>query len=85
MPVDSALRKWSDMILEAGVVTGRLCNSAMFYKSQLEAVGFTNVVEIVHKWPGNRWPRDKHYKELGSSATKRDIVATLIFSRHVES
>jgi hypothetical protein len=29
------------------------------------AAGFEDVVEIQYKWPLNKWPRDKKYKELG--------------------
>ena len=41
-------------------------DAATRYKSQLEDAGFINVQEIVYKWPTNRWPKDKKYKELGN-------------------
>ena len=31
------------------------------------AAGFENVVEVVWKWPTNRWPKDRKMKELGES------------------
>ena len=40
-------------------------DAATRYKSQLEEAGFINVQEIIYKWPTNRWPKDKKYKELG--------------------
>lgn len=53
-------------MLESAEVLGRYANSAESYKAQMEAVGFENVVEVVNKWPQNRWPRDPKYKELGT-------------------
>lgn len=64
-PEDSDLRKWADLLLDATIKIARPINSAELYKSQLEAAGFTNVVEVKHKWPINRWPRDRKFKELG--------------------
>jgi hypothetical protein len=62
---DSALRKWSNLMLEAAQKAGSPINSAQLYKAQLEATGFCNVVEIQYKWPQNRWPKDKTLKTLG--------------------
>ena len=33
----------------------------------MESVGFVDVVETVYKWPSNKWPKDKKYKELGET------------------
>jgi hypothetical protein len=46
-------------------------DAATRYKSQLEEAGFVNVQEIVYKWPTNRWPRDKKYKELGKLSSPK--------------
>jgi hypothetical protein len=32
----------------------------------MEAAGFINVTETIYKWPSNRWPKDKKFKELGT-------------------
>ncbi len=40
----------------------------------MEEVGFVDVVETVYKWPQNRWPKDKKFKELG------EIMFSLLFS-----
>lgn len=45
---------------------GRPANSAEFYKSQLEAAGFVDVIETKYIWPLNQWPKDKKLKELGT-------------------
>jgi hypothetical protein len=62
---DSALKRWSDMLFESCSKIGRICNSAIFYKDQMEDAGFVNVIVTIYPWPTNRWPRDKHFKELG--------------------
>lgn len=61
----SAIFKWSELFLEAGDKAGRPINSAKYYKEQMEAQGFVDVVETIYRWPTNRWPKDKKYKELG--------------------
>jgi hypothetical protein len=33
----------------------------------MERAGFTDVVQTVYKWPMNRWPKDRKYKELGKA------------------
>jgi hypothetical protein len=64
---DSALYKWGIYCKQAGEKYGRLVNSALWYKEQMEAAGFVNVTEVVYKWPTNRWPKDKKMKEIGES------------------
>jgi hypothetical protein len=67
LPPDSALKKWSDLALEATIKARRPINSAKDYKKQMEEAGFTNIVETKYKWPQNRWPKDPKYKELGTN------------------
>lgn len=31
----------------------------------MEKEGFVDVFETVYKWPTNKWPKDKKFKELG--------------------
>ena len=63
---ESALRKWSNLMLEATQKAGSPMDSAKLYKSQLEMAGFCNVVEVHYKWPHNNWPSNKKMKELGT-------------------
>ncbi|RDW61657.1 S-adenosyl-L-methionine-dependent methyltransferase-16 [Coleophoma crateriformis] len=65
-PPDSALKKWCDLLTEGCAAAGRPIDSAKHYKSQLEAAGFENVVEVQYRWPMGRWPKDKKAKELGT-------------------
>lgn len=46
LPPNSALKKWSDGVLESARRLGRYSNSAESYKSQMIAAGFENVVEL---------------------------------------
>jgi hypothetical protein len=51
-------------------------DAATRYKSQLEEAGFVNVQEIVYKWPTNRWPKDRKYKELGKLSSQKHFGDT---------
>jgi hypothetical protein len=64
-PPNSALQKWGELIIEAGVKLGRPCDSAELCKERMIAAGFEDVVEIQYKWPLNKWPKDKKFKEWG--------------------
>ena len=54
-------------LMEQGYQTlGRSGYSPGKFKAQMEAAGFTNVREVVYKWPTNpKWPKDEKFKELG--------------------
>jgi hypothetical protein len=52
-------------MLEGCAKLGRSADSPIHYKAQMEAAGFVNVTETIYKWPSNRWPKDKKFKELG--------------------
>lgn len=65
LTTDSDLWKWVLLVMEGMEKFGRPVSAAQQWKQLMEAVGFEDVVETVYKWPTNRWPRDKHYKELG--------------------
>jgi hypothetical protein len=67
LPADSALKRWNDLSLEASYALGRPLNSAEFYAEQMAAAGFRNIVAYKHKWPQNSWPKDRKYKEMGTS------------------
>lgn len=65
LKADSALKRWSELMLEASLKFGRPINSVASYKSQMEEAGFVDIVQEEFKWPMNMWPKDKHFKELG--------------------
>ena len=74
-PEDSAMKKWSALLVEAAAKFGRFADSAKSYKAQMTAVGFENVVEIQFKWPLNRWPKDKKLKEWGTLLKPAEIIS----------
>lgn len=63
---DSPVYRWSKLLNEAAEKLGSGLGSGKRYKQQLIDAGFTNVVEIVYKWPMNTWPKDEKLKELGA-------------------
>jgi len=66
LPLNSATYKWGALCIESAQNLGRSIDSAGLYKEQMIAAGFKNVVEVVWKWPTNRWPKDHKMKELGA-------------------
>lgn len=65
-PKDSALRKWNDYLLEAGIKLGRPLDICQQYKKHMIDAGFEDVVQIIYRWPSNQWPKDPKFKELGA-------------------
>ncbi|KAF4454183.1 hypothetical protein F53441_3183 [Fusarium austroafricanum] len=66
MSPNTALYKWSNLLLESTEKMGRPFRGTVSYKSQMEEAGYKNVTQRDYKWPQNRWPKDPKYKELGS-------------------
>ncbi len=52
-------------MLEASLKLGLPLNSAEGVKQVMEEAGYVDVVEVIYKWPMNRWPADKKMKEIG--------------------
>ncbi|APA11946.1 hypothetical protein SS1G_05495 [Sclerotinia sclerotiorum 1980 UF-70] len=65
LKADSPLLKWANLLLEGSILAGRGLDSAMTYTEKLAKVGFQGINETIHKWPGNKWPKDPKAKELG--------------------
>ncbi|GAB1318277.1 S-adenosyl-L-methionine-dependent methyltransferase [Madurella fahalii] len=70
---DSALKRWSSLVLEATAKFGSPLNSALKYKEQLADAGFRDVVQIEYKWPSNPWPKDRKFKELGAWSYENNV------------
>ncbi|KAK0630214.1 S-adenosyl-L-methionine-dependent methyltransferase [Bombardia bombarda] len=62
---NSAIYRWSELLLQSFTAIGRPLNSALKYKEQLAEAGFVDIVEVQYKWPSNRWPKDPKYKKVG--------------------
>lgn len=65
MSEGSAISIWSKQLLRGAKKIGRPLDSAKHYKDELTRVGYVDIVEDTYKWPMNRWPRDRNFKELG--------------------
>jgi hypothetical protein len=63
---DSVLSKWCDLCVEACEKQGRPLYSASAYRQFMADAGFEGLVEETRRWPTNRWPKDRLYKELGT-------------------
>ncbi|KAF5020567.1 hypothetical protein F66182_7399 [Fusarium sp. NRRL 66182] len=72
---DSALFKWSRLLLDAFTAIGAPIDSVKRYKNQLEEAGFVNVNIVKRKWPTNRWPKDPTYKQIGLWANQNVLDA----------
>ena len=62
---DHPLKRWGDLLLQGFTGMGRALDGALHYERQLAEAGFVDIVTINEKWPSNRWPRDKKYKQIG--------------------
>lgn len=76
---DSSLYRWGTLLNEAFRGIGRPMDTAYAYEEQLRAAGFVDVKIVQEKWPTNKWPRDKKYKQMGMGplpplSTPRDCL-----------
>jgi hypothetical protein len=62
----TTLQKWGNLMLEASLKLGLPLNSAVTAKQFMEDAGYVDVVEVLYKWPMNKWPADKRMKEIGT-------------------
>lgn len=62
---DAPLNRWGHLMNEAFRVAKRPVDSGLYYQQQLAEVGFVDIGVVHEKWPTNRWPRDRKYKQIG--------------------
>ncbi|KAF4456666.1 hypothetical protein F53441_1222 [Fusarium austroafricanum] len=77
---DSALFKWSEMLLDIFRKNGSPMDSALKYKDQLEETGFIDVNIVKRKWPLSRWPKDPKHKQIGIWAQQNTLDALAALS-----
>ncbi|QBZ56363.1 hypothetical protein PoMZ_01269 [Pyricularia oryzae] len=65
MRPESAVRRWSDLMMEAGERSGFKLDECGRVADMMRAAGFVDVVRVPFCWPVNRWPRDQKLKQLG--------------------
>ncbi|ORY71021.1 S-adenosyl-L-methionine-dependent methyltransferase [Pseudomassariella vexata] len=66
MPVDSALYKWNELVMEAAALTSRPWTNVQHYKRWFEEAGFEDVNERRFYWPTNPWAKGKYFKTLAT-------------------
>ena len=52
--------------LEGSIKLRAGLDTALTTKRFMEEAGFVDVVEVIYKWPLNRWPANKQMKEIGT-------------------
>ncbi|KAI8725714.1 hypothetical protein NCS52_00143100 [Fusarium sp. LHS14.1] len=77
---DSPLYKWATLLLRTFAAMGSPLDSALKYKEQLKAAGFVDVHVVQRKWPMNRWPKAKIYKQIGTWANQNTMDALAAIS-----
>ncbi|TPX15023.1 uncharacterized protein E0L32_004853 [Thyridium curvatum] len=65
LPDDSPMKRWSDLMLEAGERSGFHLNTCGKAAEMMKDAGFVDIVRIPFKWPMNRWPKDPRAKQIG--------------------
>ncbi|KAH7115544.1 S-adenosyl-L-methionine-dependent methyltransferase [Dactylonectria macrodidyma] len=76
---DHALRKWCVLLAKAAQEHGTPFIETDRLKHLMAGVGFVDVKETPFKWPTNRWPKEKRFKELGewSNVNTDDLLEGL--------
>lgn len=62
---DTDFYKWSQLLIMAFKAAGTDLTVASNYKKWMIDAGFEDVTEVIHRWPQNPWPTDRHQRELG--------------------
>lgn len=81
----SSLKRWGVLLNEAFRGIGRPMDTAFAYETQLREAGFVDVQVVQEKWPTNRWPRDKKYKQMGTAPSLFFPRRSFKTSRHHDS
>ncbi|KAF4979791.1 hypothetical protein FZEAL_4065 [Fusarium zealandicum] len=63
---DHTLYKWCRLLNEASTKLQRSFAKTEEFKDMMAKAGFVDIIETRFKWPTNRWPKDRKYKELGA-------------------
>lgn len=61
-PAESAMKRWTGLMLQASIRAGRPFANSQYYKSWLEDAGFEDVTEVKFYWPTSPWPKSSHHK-----------------------
>ncbi|KAH7146354.1 S-adenosyl-L-methionine-dependent methyltransferase [Dactylonectria macrodidyma] len=72
---DTALFKWCRLLDEASAKLGRPFVKFDEMREHMANAGFTEIVDGRFKWPTNRWPKGKKFKELGAWNNENTVAA----------
>ncbi|EON97447.1 putative methyltransferase domain-containing protein [Phaeoacremonium minimum UCRPA7] len=65
MPENGPLKRWSDLMVEAGEKSGFSLTTCGQAADMMQNAGFVDIGRIPFKWPINQWPREPKWKEVG--------------------
>ncbi|GJC89291.1 putative methyltransferase tdiE [Colletotrichum liriopes] len=66
LPPNSAIARWSSMLMDSTRLLGRPCDAPSQFKRLLEDTGFEGVVEIKRVWPIGQWAAGRRHFMTGS-------------------
>ena len=75
MPETTALFRWGKLLGEGFRGFGYPFDSALHYERQLAEAGFVDIEVVREKWPSNRWPKERKYKQIGIWQQENMIAA----------
>ncbi len=65
-PVNSALYKWNEYVLQGAEASGRSWTNVKHYKRWMEDAGFEDVEERRFYWPLSSWAKGQYYKTISA-------------------
>jgi hypothetical protein len=65
LPPNSVLKRWTDLMGEAGERSGFRLDTCGKAADMMRDAGFVDIVRVPFKWPMNGWPKDPKYKQIG--------------------
>lgn len=66
LPPNTAYKQLETVFFDIGKAMGASADAGLYWKEQMEHVGFVDVEETPFKLPTNPWPKDKRLKQLGA-------------------
>ncbi|OBR03946.1 Methyltransferase domain-containing protein [Colletotrichum higginsianum IMI 349063] len=74
LPPNSAIAKWSSMLMESTRILGRPCDEPSRFRRLLEDAGFEAVVEIKRVWPIGPWAAGRRHVMTGALCQDTSIA-----------
>ncbi|CAK7269792.1 hypothetical protein SEPCBS57363_003779 [Sporothrix epigloea] len=89
LPADSALQKWSDIMMEASAKSGFLLNTCGRAAELMREAGFVDIVRVPYKWPIGRWAKSEKMKIIGAGVRDNflggaETMSLALFTRFLD-